>query len=141
MEHLTKVSTLISQALGLYRLRINALLAQQGIDMTAEMFTVMRVIWTQEGPRQQDLADLLYKDKAAITKIIHNLEKRDLLERVNDEEDARNKRIVLTPKGAALKKKVLPVLETFLDGVVAGFSEKELNTTRHVLAGIIDKLK
>ncbi|WP_212002688.1 MarR family winged helix-turn-helix transcriptional regulator [Chitinophaga sp. HK235] len=141
MNPAPRISLLISQALGLYRLRINGLLAQHNIDLTAEMVMVLRIIWHREGRKQQELADLLYKDKASITKVIHNLESRKLVARVNDEEDARNKKIVLTPKGLALKKQVLPLLDPFLDSITADFSEKELQTTCLVLESIIQKLK
>lgn len=141
MDQSPRISLLISQVLGLYRLRINALLAQHGIDLTSEMVTVLRVLWQREGRKQQELADLLHKDKASITKVIHNMEKRGLVARAADETDARNKKIVLTHSGQALKMKVLPVLDPFLDSLTADFDEKELAAARAVLSAIIRRLQ
>lgn len=141
MDQSPRISLLISQALGLYRQRINALLAQHRIDLTSEMVTVLRVLWQREGRKQQEIADLLHKDKASITKVIHNMEKRGLVARLADEADARNKKIMLTAEGRALKEKVLPVLDPFLDGVTSGFDEKELAAARAVLSAIIRRLQ
>ncbi|HVI45670.1 MAG TPA: MarR family transcriptional regulator [Chitinophaga sp.] len=141
MNNSPRVSLLLSQALGLYRLRINALLIQHNIDLTSEMCTVLRILWKKEGRKQQELADILCKDKGSITKIIDNLEKRELVERVTDAEDARNKNIVLTAQGKAMKKKVVPLLDGFLDSVIDHASQADLEATRRVLTGIIQKLK
>ncbi|QJB35582.1 MarR family transcriptional regulator [Chitinophaga oryzae] len=141
MDQSPRISLLISQALGLYRQRINALLAQHHIDLTSEMVTVLRILWHREGRKQQEIADVLHKDKASITKVIHNMEKRGLVARMADETDARNKKIMLTAEGLSLKEKVLPVLDPFLDSVTAGFDEKELAAARGVLSAIIRQLQ
>jgi len=140
MEDSTRISLLISQALGLYRLRINALLIQNELDLTSEMCAVLRLIWKKEGQKQRELASQLYKDKGSITKIIDNLEKRKLVERISDEADARNKNIRLTSSGRALEKRVLPLLDSFLNETTASIEVQELEITRRVLQEIIGKL-
>lgn len=140
MEDSTRISLLISQALGLYRLRINALLIQNELDLTSEMCAVLRLIWKKEGQKQRELASQLYKDKGSITKIIDNLEKRKLVERISDETDARNKNIRLTSSGRALEKRVLPLLDGFLNEITASIEAQELEITRRVLQEIIGKL-
>jgi DNA-binding MarR family transcriptional regulator len=136
----TRISLLISQALGLYRLRINALLIQNKIDLTSEMCAVLRLIWKKEGQKQKDLAEQLFKDKGSITKIIDNLEKRKLVERISDTIDARNKKIMLTDSGRELEKIVLPLLDTFLDSITVAIETEELEITRRVLGQLIKKL-
>ncbi|QNK63828.1 MarR family transcriptional regulator [Pedobacter sp. PAMC26386] len=140
MENSTRISLLISQALGLYRIRINALLSQNQIDLTSEMCAVLRLIWKKEGQKQKDLADQLYKDKGSITKIIDNLEKRELVTRISDIEDARNKKIMLTDSGREMEKIVLPLLDTFLDRITESIDQKELEISRRVLSQLIEKL-
>ncbi|MGY0036878.1 MarR family winged helix-turn-helix transcriptional regulator [Pedobacter sp. NJ-S-72] len=141
MDTDTRISLLISQALGLYRLRINALLIQSKLDLTSEMCAVLRLIWKEEGQKQKDLAEQLFKDKGSITKIIDNLEKRKLVERVSDTIDARNKKIMLTDdSGRELEKVVLPILDAFLDSITVAIETEELEVTRRVLGQLIKKL-
>ena len=135
-----RISLLISQALGLYRLRINALLIQSKLDLTSEMCAVLRLIWKKEGQKQKDLAEQLFKDKGSITKIIDNLEKRKLVERVSDTIDARNKKIMLTDSGRELEKVVLPLLDVFLDSITVAIETEELEITKRVLGQLIKKL-
>lgn len=138
--HENRISLLATQAVSLYRLHINSLFAQQGIDLTSEMYSVLRELWKKDGQKQQDLAGLLYKDKSSITKIVDNLEKRKLVTRVTDENDRRNKQITLTREGQALKKKVLPLVNDLLQRSTAHISQSKMEQARQVLETIIQRL-
>jgi len=87
---------------------------ENNIDLTYEMHQIMASLWRNDGIKQQELADLTLKDKASMTFLIDNLTKRDLVKRVEDPADRRNKLIYLTPNGKELGKKVEPwVVELF----------------------------
>lgn len=81
---------------------------EQNIDLTFEMLQVLIHLWKKEGINQQELANLLHKDKASMTYLIDNLSKRNLVQRSEDRIDRRNKLITLTPQGLALKNVVRP---------------------------------
>jgi len=87
---------------------------ENNIDLTYEMHQIMASLWRNDGIKQQELADLTLKDKASMTFLIDNLSKRDLVKRMEDPADRRNKLIYLTPNGKKLGKKVEPwVVELF----------------------------
>ena len=87
---------------------------ENNIDLTYEMHQIMASLWRKDGIKQQELADLTLKDKASMTFLIDNLSKRDLVKRMEDPADRRNKLIYLTPNGKKLGKKVEPwVTELF----------------------------
>lgn len=81
------------------------------IDLTFEMLQVLNHLWTKEGVNQQELANLLLKDKASLTYLIDNLAKRDLVQRTEDGNDRRNKIITLKPEGAKLKDIIRPWID------------------------------
>jgi DNA-binding MarR family transcriptional regulator len=81
------------------------------IDLTFEMLQVLIHLWEKQGVNQQELANLLHKDKASMTYLIDNLSKRKLLRRSEDSADRRNKLITLTPAGLALKSLILPWID------------------------------
>ena len=81
------------------------------IDLTFEMLQVLIHLWEKQGVNQQELANLLHKDKASMTYLIDNLSKRKLLQRSEDSADRRNKLITLTPAGLALKSLILPWID------------------------------
>jgi DNA-binding MarR family transcriptional regulator len=84
---------------------------EHNIDLTFEMLQVLNHLWTKEGVNQQELANLLHKDKASLTYLIDNLAKRDLVQRTEDGNDRRNKIITLKPEGAKLKDVIRPWID------------------------------
>lgn len=79
--------------------------------MTFEMFQIMICLWRKAGVNQQELAVKTFKDKASLTYLINNLEKRRWVIRKEDVEDRRNKLIYLTEEGIAMREQVIPLLE------------------------------
>ncbi len=88
------------------------------MDLTFEMLQVLSFLWSRPGLNQQEIASLLHKDKASVTYLVDNLSKRGLVERARDEKDRRNKIIILTARGLALKKKRRPWIDEMF--MVAG---------------------
>lgn len=84
---------------------------ENNIDLTFEMLQVLNHLWNKEGVNQQELANLLHKDKASLTYLIDNLSKRDLVQRTEDAADRRNKIITLKPEGLRLKNVIRPWID------------------------------
>jgi len=85
-------------------------LKKHDLDITYEMLQVMACLWRHEGVNQQELADKTFKDKASLTYLINNLEKRGLVIRQEDPNDRRNKLIVVTERGHVWQKKMQPLI-------------------------------
>lgn len=97
-------------------------------------------LWMQDGVRQQDLAVSTIKDKGTITRTLNFLEKENLVVRVTDRADKRNKRIYLTHKGRELEKQLLPYAQRAIGGATTGISPEELRICKDVLAKVYDNL-
>ena len=82
-----------------------------GLNLTFEMLQVLSHLWEKQGVNQQEIANLLHKDKASVTYLIDNLSKRKLVQRSEDAVDRRNKLITLTAQGLALKKTIRPWID------------------------------
>ncbi len=85
--------------------RINHIFAVTGIDISMDQFLVLIYLWQKDGRKQQELAELTFKDKASISRIIDLLEKKLLLRRIADPADRRNKRVFLSNKGKEFQEK------------------------------------
>lgn len=81
-----------------FRQTIQRLLKSNNVDMTFEMLQVMHCLWKEQGVSQQTLAEKTAKDKACLTNLINNLEKKGWVVRREDTSDRRNKLIFLTPR-------------------------------------------
>ena len=73
-------------------------------------------------------ADETVKDKACLTNLINNLEKKGWVRRKEDPNDRRNKQIYLTQQGEALCTRVTPLLHEVYDSVGEKLSAKEMES-------------
>ncbi|WP_289006483.1 MarR family transcriptional regulator [uncultured Parabacteroides sp.] len=94
-----------------FRQTIQRLLKSNNVDMTFEMLQVMHCLWKEQGVSQQTLAEKTAKDKACLTNLINNLEKKGWVVRREDTRDRRNKLIFLTPEGITVADKVKSILK------------------------------
>ena len=111
-----------------------------GLSITAEQFSVLNELWQNEGRTQLNLARSTLRDKPSMTRLINNLERDGYLKRKPHETDGRVNLIYLTPKGKELRKPALQVaVKTLFEGL-NGISQQDIETTKQVLAKMIDNL-
>lgn len=94
-----------------FRQALQRVLKQNNIDMTFEMLQVMNCLWMEQGVSQQYLAEKTAKDKACLTNLIKNLEKKKWVVRKDDLTDRRNRRVYLTIQGEKLAEIVKPLIK------------------------------
>lgn len=94
-----------------FRQTIQRELKRNNIEMTFEMLQIMHRLWTEPGATQQCLAEKTAKDKACLTNLINNLEKKGWVTRTQDPADRRNRRVYLTPAGERFSEQVKPLLK------------------------------
>ena len=94
-----------------FRQTIQRILKSNNVDMTFEMLQVMHCLWNEQGVSQQSLAEKTAKDKACLTNLINNLEKKGWVIRQEDCNDRRNKLIYLTPEGEKVADKIKSLLK------------------------------
>ena len=80
------------------------------IDLTQAQAKTLMYLGKHEGAKQQNLADLMQKEKPAITKMLDYLGNKGLVTRVEDESDRRNKLLYLTDEGKKVRKSLFPVI-------------------------------
>lgn len=94
-----------------FRQALQRVLKQNNVDMTFEMLQVMNCLWMEQGVSQQYLAEKTAKDKACLTNLIKNLEKKKWVVRKDDLTDRRNRRVYLTIQGEKLAEIVKPLIK------------------------------
>lgn len=93
-----------------FRQTLQRVLKRHNVDMTFEMLQVMNCLWNEQGISQQSLAEKTAKDKACLTNLINNLEKKNWVIRKEDSSDQRNRLIFLTAQGEELALTVKPLI-------------------------------
>lgn len=110
------------------------------VEILPQHMGVLSDLWEQDGVRQQDLAVSLIKDKATIARTIQFLERKNVLVRVADPQDKRNKRIYLTHKGKNLKQHLIPHAATTLEEATVNVKTADLKICLEVLGKIYTNL-
>ncbi len=93
-----------------FRQTLQRVLKRHNVDMTFEMLQVMNCLWNEQGISQQSLAEKTAKDKACLTNLINNLEKKNWVIRKEDSSERRNRLIFLTAQGEELALTVKPLI-------------------------------
>lgn len=113
---------------------------KNNIALTKEQWTILGVLWQDDGCSQQTLADRTYKDKPGITRLIDNLEKESLVERRPDTKDRRLNLIFLTSKGKAIEKEVIEIVNQTINDAVKGIDPQNLKIVKDTFLQIYDNL-
>ena len=116
--------------------RLNRNFAEAGHDVTSEQWRILRCLQKEDGQRQQDLANIVRKDKTSITRIVDSMEKRDLVVRISDKFDRRQKLIYLTNKGKRLQKELMQIVQETSLEAQQGVGPEHLDICRNVLKEI-----
>lgn len=109
------------------------ILRKHGIDLTPEQFLLIDLLWNHGEQTQQQLADMMQKDKNSIKKLVDALERKNLVVRTPSSNDRRSNIIQLTPKAEDLKLFAKEIGIMLMDHMIKGISERDL---RHFLKTI-----
>ncbi len=113
---------------------------QRKFDVTVEQFGVLALLWYKEGVKQQEIADELRRDKTTITRIVENMIKRNLIVRIPDTKDRRNKLIYLTQKGKELQKDMVESSGMIYYQALQNIPDEEIDVCLKVLNKVLRNL-
>jgi DNA-binding MarR family transcriptional regulator len=81
-------------------------------DLTPSQYTLLLLLDRDDGRRLIDLADRLLVARSTITRLIDQLEEKQLVSRVNDPDDRRAQRVMLTEIGLERREAAREVHES-----------------------------
>ena len=131
---------LIGRAGRLTANRLNQNFEKAGQNVTCEQWAVLMNLWCKNGQCQKELTEVSYKDKASIARLIDGLERRNLVVRIPDKQDGRQKLIYLTSKGKELQQELLGLVQKTLLEAQEGIKESDLTACKKVLSQVFRNL-
>ena len=121
--------------------QLNQNFKNAGYNITTEQYRVLVNLWNKDGQNQRELAEATRKNKSSMTRLINGLEKRNLVVRVPNREDHRNKLIYLTQRGKELPNELTQLAKKTLHEAQQGISVEKLEACNKVLLKILENLK
>ena len=107
-----------------YRKLVN--LFQQRIkayDITTEQWSVLYQVYQEDGVIQKTIAERLYKDKPTITRLLAQLENKQLIRRTAGIRDKRSVTVSVTPAGAEIIHQTYPLERQLMADVKSEIGE------------------
>lgn len=101
-------------------------LKQLGVPLTPEQFMLIDLLWNHGEMSQQQLADMMHKDKNSVTKLVDAIERKGFVVRRQNKNDRRSNTLVLTEKANQLKPGAKQKGISILDQMLEGIKENEL---------------
>ena len=111
-----------------------------GVNLTIEQWSVLYQLWKHDGASQQELCNATFRDKPSITRLVDNLEKLNLVNRVSDEKDRRINKIYLTRAAIKLQEETMALAEETLNEALSGVPADQVEMCKVVLQKVYDNL-
>lgn len=127
------IGTVINKTAIRMRLELGKLLAQSNLDVTVDQYVVLNRLYDNAGISQNELANLTYKDKSSITRIIDLLEEKGLVERRSIAGDRRLYQVYAKPKAIEIRSKLIELALQNMQCGIRNISKEDLETTINVL--------
>jgi DNA-binding MarR family transcriptional regulator len=103
-------------------------------------WTFLRILWEQDGLTQRELSDEAGFTEPTTFSAIQAMEKLGYITRRQMPENRKNVYVYLTPKGRALKEKLVPLAEEVNKIAIRGVRAEDVAATRRTLIAIIENL-
>jgi DNA-binding MarR family transcriptional regulator len=94
--------------------------------ITLGMWYFLRALWHEDGLTQRELSNRVGTMEPTTLSAMLIMEKKGLVRRVRDKTDRRKWHIHLTPRGRALKARLIPLAREVVDMAVQNLSTKDV---------------
>lgn len=111
-----------------------------GLNITIEQWSVLYHLWKSDGMSQQQLCNASSRDKPSITRLVNNLEKIGLVNRVAVPEDKRVNRIYLTKSGIKLQGQTMQLADATLQEALRSVPANKIEVCKEVLQIVYNNL-
>ena len=111
------------------------------LDLSVAQHDLLAALYRKNGQRQQDLATKLLVVKSNVTALLNRLEMRGLVKREADVEDARVKRVFLTPAGRKMVETSLELQRQIVAEMIRPLSEDEVGQLDNMMRRVRAQLE
>ena len=115
--------------------------ARNNFEITPEQYIILAILVENGELYQRQIAEIAYKDRPNITRLINILEKKGLVKRVEDVQKRKVFKIVITKKGVEIHQKIRPYMLELHNSAVNGITKEELESCIDTLGKMLDNLE
>ena len=112
----------------------------EGHGVTLGHWTFLRILWERDGVTQRELSQEAGLMEPTTVVALRGMEELGYITRERLPDNRKNMYVFLTPKGKALKKKLVPLAEEVNALAVRGLNAADVDTARRCLLVMLDNL-
>lgn len=117
----------------LTRKKLHALFGKAGHAVNPEEWAILLVLW-QKGPQSPGaVAEVTFKDRTTVTRLIDAMVRKNLVTRTEDAVDRRRSVVSVSHRGKALGTELVPIAQRLIEQALAGIPAKDIETTTRTL--------
>ncbi|MCB0655537.1 MAG: MarR family transcriptional regulator, partial [Saprospiraceae bacterium] len=128
----------IEKAIKTYRQYAQRQISGQGIDITVDQLLVLRAIQDHPGIAQNQIAEMVFKDYASVTRMIDLLVKKKYLQRKIHSQDRRRFELTITREGSQILNQLDEVVANYRQQALQGISARDEEILHQLLGKITD---
>lgn len=116
------------------------IIRDQGYDISPEQFTILVLLWYEDGMTQSELIERVNRDKTTVSRVLGRMLKSKLITQTADPLNKRVNRITITPKGRAIQEVLIQKAGGIYFQALEGVDEAEVEVANKVLKQIFRNL-
>ncbi|MBL7726753.1 MAG: MarR family transcriptional regulator [Dinghuibacter sp.] len=120
-----------------YRKFAQAQIIKNGYDITIDQWLVLKTLQENQNIAQNQLAELVFKDFASITRIIELLTQKGFVQRKINTTDRRKFVLEITKKGYKTIENIYPIVVEYRKQALNNLTKGEINNLKAQLEKII----
>ena len=102
-------------------------------DMTIDQGLVLLFLSQHPELTQKEIAELVFKDNASMTRMINTMVRKKYLKRSMNNEDRRRYKLEITSKGKEVLKTLPPIIQNNRNSSLKGITKNELDQLETIL--------
>jgi len=103
------------------------------LGASLQMWRVLAALRERDGRRMGDLSVMTSIEVSTLTRLVDQMEKKSLVERRRDPDDARVVALHVTAAGKRLTRRIVPIAERYEQVALKGFAPVEVQVLRAAL--------
>jgi len=111
-----------------------------GLEITIEQWSVLYHLWKEDGLSQQELCNRTFRDKPSITRLIDNLEKQHLVNRMPSTTDRRINLVALTDKAKDMQQLTIDLANQTMNEALIGVKKEDIDLVKQIFQRVYDNL-
>ena len=110
----------------MYRKFAQSQITNKGFDITIDQWLILKTLQENKQHSQNQIAELVFKDVASLTRILELLVKKKLVKRKISTTDRRKFELEITEKGNAMIKNIYPIIIENRKQALKDFSKENI---------------